>query len=638
MADISGTQNDDTLFGTSSDDTLSGLGGNDTLFGGFGGDTFYGGPGDDTIEVFDAYADHYFGGAGFDTLNSFKANTFDTFVNLQSGRITREGIRGEVDGVERFIGSNKRDTLVSGDFNFTFEGGSGDDRVIWGGVSGSFFGGDAIGTTVNVDEIRLGVAQSAFANLAVGRATVDGTKLTTVGFEHVTVDASAGAVIVADVTSSTVETGAGDDRIRLGDGDDVVVSGAGSDRVRVEDGDDSVDGGDGDDILTGGSGDKSVNAGAGDDFVRLGAGTHMVFGGVGDDTIRLIPGEGARLPTSTEVFGGDGNDKVLVQRDSATVTMGQGDDLIILLSGETGTDFPAISGFVDGGEGFDEVRARTTDRLTNVRDVEVLRFDDWDTELYADGLVDAEIFLGNGKDSVQASYSNTIYGGGGNDLFDLDETGGQQTFYGGQGNDRIERGVPQRPVKEDLAVYGGDGVDFFDVTGAAGKLYGGAGGDRITVTGQEALDTTIFAGDGNDQIQAYDNVIVRAGPGRDSIALNEDGFRAIASTAYGGEGEDILDLGRFATGYGGEGSDVFDFETNRVTSGREATIGDFDPNEDRLDFGFRNIKSFSEAVEIIQEGTTVKVSFDFFSYTDYVDQVIYFLNTDIASLDDSVFL
>ncbi len=65
MANLIGTDLDDTLNGTTGDDTLSGLGGRDHLNGGAGNDTLLGGAGDDAMHG-DAGADIMFGGAGND--------------------------------------------------------------------------------------------------------------------------------------------------------------------------------------------------------------------------------------------------------------------------------------------------------------------------------------------------------------------------------------------------------------------------------------------------------------------------------------------------------------------------------------------------------------------------------------------
>jgi Ca2+-binding RTX toxin-like protein len=129
---------------------------------------------------------------------------------------------------------------------------------------------------------------------------------------------------------NVVEAGAGDDRIVGGDerdtlyggpGDDVVVGGDGNDYVRGNGGDDVVRGGEGlnflfgdggDDELfggssfeyfTAGSGDDVVHGGGGADDIGLGRGDDLAFGGADDDEIR--GGAGA-----DRMFGEGGNDLI----------------------------------------------------------------------------------------------------------------------------------------------------------------------------------------------------------------------------------------------------------------------------------------------------------------------------------------
>lgn len=68
MADINGTNGDDTLQGTRSADIIHGLDGNDTIYGGNGsGDTMFGDNGDDTISFSAASREVGYGGAGENT-------------------------------------------------------------------------------------------------------------------------------------------------------------------------------------------------------------------------------------------------------------------------------------------------------------------------------------------------------------------------------------------------------------------------------------------------------------------------------------------------------------------------------------------------------------------------------------------
>jgi Ca2+-binding RTX toxin-like protein len=101
--------------------------------------------------------------------------------------------------------------------------------------------------------------------------------------------------------------GAGNDRVEGGRGKDVVVGGAGNDRVEGGRGSDVVAGSDGNDHLTGGRGDDVLAGGAGND---------MAMGGQGNDLFILKP-QGA--PTSDEVLGGDGVDRVFIELDSEDI-------------------------------------------------------------------------------------------------------------------------------------------------------------------------------------------------------------------------------------------------------------------------------------------------------------------------------
>ena len=72
MADITGTNNDDTLSGTGGNDTLDGLGGNDTINGLGGNDRIIGGPGNDTLSGGTGRDNFVFGpGSGSDRILDF---------------------------------------------------------------------------------------------------------------------------------------------------------------------------------------------------------------------------------------------------------------------------------------------------------------------------------------------------------------------------------------------------------------------------------------------------------------------------------------------------------------------------------------------------------------------------------------
>lgn len=109
MADINGTNGNNTLRGTRRDDDIDGRGGNDTLFGlggnddlegGAGNDKLYGGAGNDDLEG-GAGNDSLDGGAGRNDLEGGLGN--DTFI-FKQGKTDIEDFGLGVDVVQ--IGPN----------------------------------------------------------------------------------------------------------------------------------------------------------------------------------------------------------------------------------------------------------------------------------------------------------------------------------------------------------------------------------------------------------------------------------------------------------------------------------------------------------------------------------------------------
>ncbi len=204
MANITGTNGNDTLNGTNSADTISGLDGDDiirgrsgrdsllggddddTLFGASGADTLEGGDGDDFIDP-GINNDLVDGGAGNDTItyeNSgnnitlnvdlasgtafLNNNTTETFSNIENiiGSNTAGGdtIAGDaadnsltgLDGTDSLVGRDGADTLDGGDGadtldggndNDTLTGGDGSDLFIWDGTSNDTITDFGVGNT-----------------------------------------------------------------------------------------------------------------------------------------------------------------------------------------------------------------------------------------------------------------------------------------------------------------------------------------------------------------------------------------------------------------------------------------------------------------------------------------------------------
>lgn len=191
------------------------------------------------------------------------------------------------------------------------------------------------------------------------------------------------ATVVAGAGLTLVDTGAGDDAVRVtadpagrtvvqvggltvaavADGRLVLRTGAGRDTVEVDAavglpvtvlagaGDDRVTGGDllhgagGRDALRGRDGDDLLLGGAGRDYLDGGAGDDVADGGDGDDTAYGL--DGADL-----LRGGDGNDHLSGGRDADVLLGEDGDDT---LTGGPGRDL------LDGAAGTDRAYRDTTD-------------------------------------------------------------------------------------------------------------------------------------------------------------------------------------------------------------------------------------------------------------------------------------
>ena len=150
-------------------------------------------------------------------------------------------------------------------------------------------------------EVRLGENQELTLRTGAGNDTINVAPNVKV---NIVVDSGAG--------DDNITTGAGDDRIDAGIGNDTISSGAGRDDVFGNSGDDKIDAGAGDDVVYGGDGDDTLAGNDGVDFIeggkgadRLdgGAGKNMLSGGQGDDVIRSGT-DGNRIYT------GDGKDTV----------------------------------------------------------------------------------------------------------------------------------------------------------------------------------------------------------------------------------------------------------------------------------------------------------------------------------------
>ena len=265
IINLSHIQNDDfvayasniTIVGGQGDDIVVSGSGNDVIYGDFAAGTVSPGDGDDIL----------YGGAGNDVI-------YGGSVGGQTG----PGLAGN-------------DTLYGGLGRDTLYGGGGDD-VIYDVDGGSRIFGGAGSDTIFINNYTTEADNFVIAG---SESPDDGNDFVLVYGAY-------------DITYA--ELGAGDDTyIGLGrdpDGEDgptgarqdIVYGGTGNDVISAWYGDDRVYGGDGDDALWGGAGNDTIYGGPGSDYLYAGAGNgDVMYGGAGIDYYywARIYGEGDQI-------------------------------------------------------------------------------------------------------------------------------------------------------------------------------------------------------------------------------------------------------------------------------------------------------------------------------------------------------
>src|SRR5215213_7814204 len=342
VANIVGTDGDDTLRGTPGRDVIWGAGGNDTILGGLGNDLICGGPGADFIhggrgnDLLDGGAgdgdrvigdlgddkvlggpgarDEVAGGLGIDYVNGGSGD--EDLVRGDYGWDRMDGGPGKDDiasfatavagrkgsGVWASLRAHKargdgRDRLFGGGGIDALEGAQGHDRCKGGPVRHSCGPEEAPGASayVEIDRVRGGGGGLAF----VGG---DGSDVLSVVYDEARglfgVFASAGIALGEGCTSYK-----GDPKGAICDPEGparwlMADLGPGNDRLRVEGSLVSV----GSVRIGGGRGNDRIEGGPEDDLIESGPGADRIYGGAGADG--LIGG----LPGPTFLYGGANGD------------------------------------------------------------------------------------------------------------------------------------------------------------------------------------------------------------------------------------------------------------------------------------------------------------------------------------------
>lgn len=261
MANITGTNGDDTLPGTEGADTISGLGGND-LIGGFGGnDTILAGSGDDQV----------IGGTGNDSIFG------DADDDLLLGETGADLVDGG-DGAD-IVADN--DIFLDGSIAIpiadssadNLRGGAGDD-FLTGGQRDVFDGGSGIDialitfaslSSVSIDLSPLNTGGTAALPFSGSIRNVEGgISITFGGGSNTATGSDFVEEFFGGSGAETFDGGGGDDTLIGAGGDDNIRGGAGADFLTGDAGNDTLNGGSGADIMDGGAGaDTASYAAAG---------------------------------------------------------------------------------------------------------------------------------------------------------------------------------------------------------------------------------------------------------------------------------------------------------------------------------------------------------------------------------------
>ena len=372
VVNITGNDQDNTIYAGKAGGTIDGGAGDDKLYGGAGSDTFVYSSGHDTI--YDYSGEDTIKLAST-TLTGSTVSGNDVILDLaDSGKIIVKGAKGtdirivDSEGKEQIIDSSFNGNTVygsSGADTFVYAAGSGDTiikgyeagqdtvEITGGTVSGTALANsnkdlvftvgsgtvtltDGSGKTISIQDSR-GSYTASNTTIALGAdftGNMDaGAYLATV----TTVDGSAaedvvnitgnnqGNTIYAGKAGGTIDGGAGNDTLYGGAGEDTLYGGVGNDELL---------GGAGNDTLHGGAGEDTLYGGVGNDELLGGADNDALYGGEGEDTLS----------------GGAGNDTLTSDAGNDTLTGGTGSDTYIVSSGFTADTLIAIdqAGFTAG--------------------------------------------------------------------------------------------------------------------------------------------------------------------------------------------------------------------------------------------------------------------------------------------------
>jgi Ca2+-binding RTX toxin-like protein len=569
MANVIGTNDNDSLNGTPGDDLIGGLAGNDALSGDAGNDTLTGGAGADQLYGGDGN-DVYNGGAGNDVMEDWGGS--DTYVwGLGSGQdVVRDWgwDPGDVDTVLVTSGVTPGNLFIIQDWtsygSLTLRLAQSDDQVL-------------IQNGNSIEQIQF--ADGTVWDTATLQARVQQVQTGTAGNDYLS----------GYATNNYLDGGAGDDVLSGSSGNDALIGGAGNDQLYGGYGNDVYNGGAGDDVMQdwGGSDTYIFGIGSGQDTVQDWSSdvndvdTVLVTGGVVPGSLFITQdwaNNGAiilRLAQS--------NDQLVIQNVNGTNAIEQ-----IQFADGTLWDSAAIQFQLQQSQ----IGTEGSEYLWGNAESNYLQGLGGNDQLY--GQAGDDVLLGGaGDDVLDGGRGNDVLDGGAGTDFMFDYQGGSDTYRWGVGSgqdsvsdfgwepgeiDHVEvvgalpgevrvtrdLGVNAHAITLQLAT--GESLTLYNWFDPAGQieeirfadgtvwdaaavlarlentLMGTEGADWLS--GSELADTIHGLG-GNDQLygQAGDDVLL-GGAGDDVLD--------------GGRGNDVLDGGAGTdTMFGGKGDDLY---------------------------------------------------------------------------------
>ncbi|QMS88361.1 calcium-binding protein [Nostoc edaphicum CCNP1411] len=378
MANIVGTNGNDTLLGSNGADTINGKAGNDIITPTYGNDTITGGGGKDKIVY------------SLNNLPNYDTDIITDFNGIGKGTNPTAAVIAEVD-IIKFQGDiltakNLLLTQNGNNLEITFEGELGNAKLILQNFA-----------LENLENL----SKSTGATVDLGNILFDGQTTITDSFD--VFDANSTQSTIFKKNTVTFLNDLNNNVIGFDNSDDV-INGQG--------GNDTIDGLSGNDLLRGGAGNDILNGGAGNDTLNGGAGNNTLNGGADDDYLNVNNLRGDNL-----LSGGNGNDSLSTFRSSGKNTLngGAGDDTLQ-------TEFSSGDKLLNGGDGNDSLS--------------ILDF-----EYYEPGVRSSDkntLNGGAGDDTLSASGSsgdNLLSGGDGNDSLSAFGAFGNNTLNGGKGDD-----------------------------------------------------------------------------------------------------------------------------------------------------------------------------------------------------------